>query len=166
MKMQIERILTSALALGLCIGMTACGEDKTADETTAETTAVTTTAPETTAETTVETTDETTAPDTENESTSQSNETTVITTDSEDSCIHSVYYTFNEKDKTIDGVYTNWKVEGLIFDVKTFSHDGIKVFYEGNEITEGYFKEGMRVQIFHGEVLYAEYTVVSLLEPE
>ena len=63
MKMQIERILTSALALGLCIGMTACGEEKPADETTAETTAVTTTAPETTAETTVETT----APETEEE---------------------------------------------------------------------------------------------------
>ncbi len=58
MKMQIERILTSALALGLCIGMTACGEDKTADETTAETTAVTTTAPETTAETTAPETEE------------------------------------------------------------------------------------------------------------
>ena len=101
-----------------------------------------------------------------NESTSKSNETTVTTPDSKDSCIHSVYYTFNEKDKTIDDVYTNWKVEGLIFDVKTFSHDGIKVFYEGNEITEGYFKEGMRVQIFHGETLFAEYTVASLLEPE
>lgn len=58
MKMQIERILTSALALGLCIGMTACGEDKTADETTAETTAVTTTAPETTAEATAPETEE------------------------------------------------------------------------------------------------------------
>ena len=62
MKIQIERILTSALALGLCIGMTACGEDKTADEMTAETTAITT-APETTAETTIETT----APETEEE---------------------------------------------------------------------------------------------------
>lgn len=162
MKMYSERILTSALALGMCIGMTACGEDKLADKTTAETTAVTTTAPETAAETTIETP----ALETENESTFQSNETTVITTDSKDSCIHSVYYTFNEKDKTIDGVHTNWKVEGLIFDVKTFSHDGIKVFYEGNEITEGYFKEGMRVQIFHGETLFAEYTVASLLEPE
>ena len=56
MKMYSKRILTSALALGLCIGITACGEDKLADETTAETTAVTTTASETTAETTVETT--------------------------------------------------------------------------------------------------------------
>ena len=166
MKMYSKEILTSAPALGMCIGMTACGDNKLADETTAETTAVTTTASETTAETTVETTVETTALETENESTFQSNETTVITTDSKDSCIHSVYYTFNEKDKTIDGVHTNWKVEGLIFDVKTFSHDGIKVFYEGNEITEGYFKEGMRVQIFHGETLFAEYTVASLLEPE
>ncbi len=162
MKMYSKRILTAALALGVCIGMTACGEDKLADKTTAETTAVTTTAPETAAETTIETP----ALETENESTFQSNEATVITTDSKDSCIHSVYYTFNEKDKTIDGVHTNWKVEGLIFDVKTFSHDGIKVFYEGNEITEGYFKEGMRVQIFHGETLFAEYTVASLLEPE
>ena len=56
MKMYSKRIITSALALGLCIGITACGEDKLADETTAETTAVTTTASETTAETTVETT--------------------------------------------------------------------------------------------------------------
>ena len=63
MKMYSKRILTSALALGLCIGMTACGEDKIADETTAETTAVTTTTPETTSETTVETT----APETEAE---------------------------------------------------------------------------------------------------
>ena len=63
MKMYSKRILTSALALGMCIGMTSCGEDKIADETTAETTAVTTTAPETTAETTVETT----APETEEE---------------------------------------------------------------------------------------------------
>ena len=63
MKMYSKRILTSALALGLCIGMTACGEDKIADETTAETTAVTTTTPETTSETTVETT----APETEEE---------------------------------------------------------------------------------------------------
>ena len=63
MKMYSKRILTSALALGMCIGMTACGEDKTTDETTAETTAVTTTASETAAETTVETT----APETEEE---------------------------------------------------------------------------------------------------
>ena len=61
MKAQSKRILTAALALGLCIGITACGEDKLADETTAETTAVTTTVSETTAETTVETT----APETE-----------------------------------------------------------------------------------------------------
>ncbi len=63
MKMYSKRILTATLALGMCIGMTACGEDKTTDETTAETTAVTTTASETTAETTVETT----APETEEE---------------------------------------------------------------------------------------------------
>ena len=63
MKMYSKRILTSALALGLCIVMTACGDDKTTDETTAETTAVTATASETTAETTVETT----APETEEE---------------------------------------------------------------------------------------------------
>ncbi len=63
MKMYSKRILTSALALGMCIGMTACGEDKTTDETTTETTAVTTTASETAAETTVETT----APETEEE---------------------------------------------------------------------------------------------------
>lgn len=61
--MYSKRILTSAIALGMCIGMTACGEDKLADETTAETTAVTTTASETAAETTVETT----APETEAE---------------------------------------------------------------------------------------------------
>ena len=63
MKMYSKRILTYAIALGMCIGMTACGDDKTTDETTAETTAVTTTASETTAETTVETT----APETEEE---------------------------------------------------------------------------------------------------
>ena len=120
--MYSKEILTSALTLGMCIGMTACGEDKLADETTAETTAVTATTPETAAETAVETT----APETENESTFQSNETTVITTDSKDSCIHSVYYTFNEKDKTIDGVHTNWKVEGLIFDVKTFRRNAFR----------------------------------------
>ena len=63
MKNYSKRILTATLALGMCIGMTACGEDKLADETTAETTAVTTTESETTAETTVETT----APETEEE---------------------------------------------------------------------------------------------------
>lgn len=57
MKAQSKRILTAALALGMCIGMTACGEDKTPKETTAATTTAviatestveaTTTAPET-----------------------------------------------------------------------------------------------------------------------
>lgn len=80
-------------------------------------------------------------------------------------CPHSVFYTFDEENKTVEGIYTNWRVEGLIFDVTTFSHDTVKIFDGNNEITEGYFKEGMRVQIYHNDSLYGKYTIKSLLIP-
>lgn len=81
------------------------------------------------------------------------------------SCPHSVYFTFNEKNKTITEMHEDWKVESLIYDVDTFSGDGIKVYDGENEVTEGFVKDGMIVQIFHKDELFGEYRITNLLPP-
>ena len=81
-------------------------------------------------------------------------------------CQHSVYFDFNDETRTIDRLNSKCKVEAIIFDVKTFSHDGIKVFDGEKEITEGYVKDGMTVQIFHSGSLYLEYTISNVIIAE
>lgn len=81
------------------------------------------------------------------------------------SCPHSVYFTFNEKSKTITEMHEDWKVESLIYDVETFSGDGIKVYDGEKEVTEGFVKDGMIVQIFHKDKLFGEYRITNLLLP-
>lgn len=81
-------------------------------------------------------------------------------------CQHSVYFDFNDETRTIDRLNSKCKVEAIIFDVKTFSHDGIKVFDGEKEITEGYVKDGMTVQIFHSGSLYLEYTISNVINAE
>ena len=48
----------------------------------------------------------------------------------------------------------DWRVESLIYDVETFSGDGIKV-YDGEK----------EVQIFHKDKLFGEYRITNLLLP-
>lgn len=81
------------------------------------------------------------------------------------SCPHSVYFTFNETNKTITEMHEDWKVESLIYDVETFSGDGIKVYDGEKEVTEGFVKDGMIVQIFHKDKLFGEYRITNLLPP-
>lgn len=59
----------------------------------------------------------------------------------------------------------DWRVESLIYDVETFSGDGIKVYDGEKEVTEGFVKDGMIVQIFHKDKLFGEYRITNLLLP-
>ena len=81
-----------------------------------------------------------------------------------DFCRHSSVFEFdNDTMMLINACNTN-TVEWLTEDVAFWGDRAIVL--DGNQIiTDGYLKEGMAVQIYHGDRLYGEYTIAELHEP-
>ena len=79
-------------------------------------------------------------------------------------CPHNTLYNFDEKNKTLNGVYEGNRVEALLSDI-AFVGDEAVVLYNGKTITEGELQIGMLVQIYHNDTLFGEYVIQELLEP-
>ena len=79
------------------------------------------------------------------------------------SCPHNTLYKFDEETKTLNGVYEGNRVEALLADI-AFVGDTAEVIWNGNPVTEGELQVGMIVEIYHGDLLYGEYTIEHLQE--
>lgn len=78
---------------------------------------------------------------------------------------HGTLYDYDDETMLISGVFRGNLVERLIMDVQTWSGDGIRIFKGDKEVFEGELEEGMKVQIYHDDILYGEYKVGELKIP-
>jgi len=79
------------------------------------------------------------------------------------SCSHNTLHKFDEETKTLNGVYEGNRVDALLADV-AFVGDTAEVIWNGKSVTEGELQIGMIVKIYHGDLLYGEYTIEQLRE--
>lgn len=82
-------------------------------------------------------------------------------------CLHNTLYDFDDETMTVNDVYKGNRIEAFFEDVRFYSHekDTAVVLENGVPVTEGVFREGMIIQIHHGNTLYGEYRIAELLEP-
>ena len=80
------------------------------------------------------------------------------------SCPHNTLYKFDEESKTLEGVYEGNRIEALLSDI-AFVGDTAEALWDGETVTEGELQVGMRIRIYHDNVLYGEYTIEQLQKP-
>jgi len=82
-------------------------------------------------------------------------------------CYHCIPYLFDDKTMTVGGIYEGNLIENLIAYVKeyeiTYNHYAV-VLKNGVEVTSGLLEQGMKVRIYHDDILYGEYTVNVIME--
>ena len=71
---------------------------------------------------------------------------------------HSIIYNFDDQTMTVKAGEDS-RIEKLILEVQTWSGDGIQIFSGDQEVFEGPLEEGMKIKIYHSDVLYGEYIV-------
>lgn len=77
-------------------------------------------------------------------------------------CYHSSAFDFDDETMTIE-TYNTITVEWLMEDCAYYGCTAV-VTENGQVVTEGYLRVGMKVKIYHDELLYGEYDIVELLE--
>ena len=87
----------------------------------------------------------------------------ILETLQSNSCPHSGIYNFNDQSMMVC-FYEETSIEYMIWEVNSFSGDLVRVFFGDEEIFEGEFQKGMKVQIYHGNSMYGEYEVGELLK--
>ncbi|MCI8610966.1 MAG: peptidoglycan DD-metalloendopeptidase family protein [Clostridiales bacterium] len=81
-------------------------------------------------------------------------------------CLHNTLYEFDNETMTVKGVYEGNRLDAFFADVRFYSDekDTAVILENGVPVTEGVFREGMTIQIYHENALYGEYRIAELLE--
>jgi len=84
-------------------------------------------------------------------------------------CRHGMRFLFDDETMTFPEVYGGIRVQDVVEEIEFWSTDHdenekhhVKIFYDGEEVTEGYLQVGMLVQVYHDDVLYGEYQIDKL----